>query len=969
MSGRFPRPLRRAGAVLGVLGLALLLSPVASSPAGASGASRYRTEADQGAVTKSETVERTYIDDGKKTVVDKPRKVTLHVSETQGLRSLQLIHVSWTGAHPTGGLVADQNSDLAQNEEYPMAIFECRGTDTAAHPISPDTCWTQYADERFTTSSESPAYPAWRSDAYATKSERAAFVDQPTKLTSNCNLLLAGTTNQRWVPFVGADHTDYPGGPHGCQGQPPEASPANVTGSLSLPSNETFGVTDAKGDGSTDFDIFTGEDHASLGCSQTVACSLVAVPVEGIDCDPAGSTLPAADRPAASDVAAATADCEQTGRFAPGQVISPQQSGEAAVDGALWWSASNWRNRISVPLSFAPADNVCSTDASKAPIDIYGSELMIQATTSWAPHFCLNSKLFTLDHVQTPEPQARSLLQTDNIEAAYTSDPPDASAEYPNPTVNAPTAVTGFGIAYDVDGPNGTQVGHLNLDARLLAKLLTESYPDQNFVKDTWQDPQPAKDGEPTSTVLRDNPLNITDDPEFQALNPNIPQRVEDTASTLLTVSSDSDVTTALSNYINSDPEARAWLNGKPDPWGMRVNPNYKGIKLPVDNWPLLDSYEPLDEYQPGRIDCLYANPVPYLPLVAAPTSRLANIGQDMQFALAQSQTVCVLPSQNTGSLEGAKMVAVGRESAGTRMMLGVVSLGDAEREGLSLASLESQSSVSPSDAITSTAGRTFVAPSDASLRAAADTLKPDTKTGVWPLDYSKLRTSTAGAHAYPGTMIVYTAVPTDGLPSSDATDLGKFLYFVSDEGQKPGTTAGDLPAGYLPMTDANGLGQLADYTSCAANAVADQKGKLPSLTGGHCADDIGVAKTPSGSKSNTPTTPPSTARPSGTGNPGGGNTDGGGNTGGGSTNGGGTTTGGGTGPTTSPTAPPSSSASAPSSTAAPTSISATPVSAATPRIGSGFLGLALPLLFAVAILGGLAALVTRMRSGRHGAS
>ena len=150
----------------------------------------------------------------------------------------------------TGGLASDENSDLAQNEEYPLALFECRGTDTAAHPISPDTCWTQYADERFTYGSDDPAYPAWRSDAYAPAAERAAVVDAPAKPNQQCRNDLTNTTFQRWVPFIGADKTDYHGGPFGCQGLPPEASPANLTGNVALPSNETYGVTDTDGKGS-----------------------------------------------------------------------------------------------------------------------------------------------------------------------------------------------------------------------------------------------------------------------------------------------------------------------------------------------------------------------------------------------------------------------------------------------------------------------------------------------------------------------------------------------------------------------------------------------------------------------------------------------------------------------------------------------------------------------------------------------
>jgi hypothetical protein len=954
------RRARVVSAVLGVLALAMLLSPVVSSSADAAASASSSS-----AVTKSKTVSRTFLDDGTTTQVGK-NTVKLTVSQTTNLRSLQLINVAWSGAHPTGGLVSDQNSDLAQNEEYPMALFECRGTDTATHPLTPETCWTQYADERFNYGSTNPAYPAWRSDAYAAAADRAAVVDAPAKPSQQCTNVLNGVTYQRWVPFIAADRTDYAGGLFGCQGQPPEASPANLTGSLSLPSNETFGATDTSGDGSADFDIFTGEDHASLGCSTTVACTLVAIPVEGISCDAAGANLPANQRPDPADVATAQKNCEQTGRYAPGSYLQQSQSGQAAVDGSLWWSASNWRNRISIPLSFAPPDNLCSLNSAAVPEDIYGSELMIQATTQWGPHFCLDSKLFDLNHVQVPEPQARSLLQQGNISAAFTSNAPDTP--YPEPTVNAPTAVSGFGIAYDVDGTNRAQLPTLHLDARLLAKLLTESYPDQTFVKDAWQNPQPAKKNQQPNTVLRNNPLNITQDPEFQALNPGVPENFLDSAATLLTLNSDSDVMYALTSYINADPEARAWLDGKPDPWGMTVNPNYKNIALPVDNWPLLDSFEPFDEYQPGRIDCLYASPVPYLPLVAAPTSRLANIAQDMQFSIAQSQTVCVLPSSTPGSLAGAKMVATGREAAGSRAMFGVVSLGDAARDGLSLASLESTSSVSASKAITDGSGRTFVAPTQASLRAAAKMLVPDRKTNTWDLPYSDLRTSAAGKQAYPGTMTVYTAVPTKGLGNTDSTDLSEFLTFAAGSGQKPGASSGELPAGYLPMTSANGVGTLADYTNCAAAAVRAQQGVVPSITETTC---------PSSSPTTTstsPTSPPTTATPT---SPGSGDSTGPGDSGTGGNDGngtGGSGPGGDTGATTGATGTgggSTSSSSAPStspdSSPAPSSISASPVAASTPRIGAGLTGLALPLLFAIAILGGIGALVIRLGSGKRG--
>ncbi|MGN6607217.1 MAG: hypothetical protein ACTHMS_09450 [Jatrophihabitans sp.] len=781
------RPARLLAAVLLVAAPSLVLSP--GQPAYAASA-----------VTKTKTVQRFYVQpDGSTKVVD-TRTVSVSVSQTTGLRSLQLVHVTWSGARPTAGLVADPNSDLGQNEEYPMVLLECRGIDSATAPaaqrLSQRTCWTQFADERFYYGYDT--FPAWRSDAQATTQERSDVVGapDPTKLPAECALTLLGSLTQRWVPYDGVGGT-YQGGPFGCAGQAPEAAPANLS-SLTLPSNETFGTTGLDGKGQADFDIFTGEDHNSLGCSQTVPCSLVAVPVMGIDCDSAGLRLPAADRRTGDDLLDAQQNCETDGQYKPGQQLAPGISGQDAVDGRLWWSASNWNNRITIPLTFAQPDNACSVTNQKSPVSLYGSELMAQATIQWAPAFCLNPALFSFNHVQTPEPQAANLLNQGNIEAAFVSRPPDGG--FTRPVVTAPVAVTGFGIAFTVDDADGRTVQTLRLNARLLAKLLTESYPSLPLIRDS----HPG---------LGNNPYNITFDPEFTALNPNIPQKLRDAASTLLSLNTSSDVMDALTSYIDSDPDARAFLDGKPDPWGMVVNPAYKGIALPVDTWPLLDSYTA--NYTFDFNPCLYLDPVPYLPLVAAPTGRLFAIAQDMQFAIAQTQTSCVLPDPN-GTTAGARLQASGRQQVGARCMLGVVSLADASRDGLRLAALNSQ-------------GSTYVAPGSDSLRAAVGLLKPDKAQRLWDLSASTLRTSSQAVNAYPGTMVVYAAVPLSGLPPQDSAEYAKLLRFAAGAGQQAGSGVGDLPSGYLPMTAANGLGSLVEYTDRAANAVnAQQGGTVP---------------------------------------------------------------------------------------------------------------------------------------------
>lgn len=881
-------------------------------------------QADAAGVTISKAVSRYYVNaDGSHTVVNSPHTVNLTVDRTTNLRSLQLIHVSWSGARPTAGIVGDQNSDLAQNEEYPMVLLECRGEDSASAPtakrLTPNTCWTQFADERFSYGYNN--YPAWRSDAMASAASRAAIVGAPATESTQCKNILIGTANQHWLPFAGADGSNFQGGPFGCAGLAPEAAPTNLS-SLSLPSNETFAATSLSGTGQTEFDVFTGEDHNSLGCSQSVPCSLVAIPIEGINCDATGALLPSASQPTGSDLTDAQTNCQTGGNFKPGQTYPAGKSGADAVDGTLWWSPSNWNNRITVPLTFAPPDNACGLANTQTPINVYGSELLIQATTQWAPHFCLDPKLFNFNHVQTPEPQAANLLNTDNIEAAFISRPPDGG--FTSPTVKAPVAITGFGIAFAVDDANGHPLAQLRLDARLIAKLLTESYPDLPLVKST-------------DSALAPNPYNIAFDPEFQALNPNIPQKLQDAASTLLALNTDSDVIWALTSYINADPDARAWLAGQADPWGMTVNPAYKNIALPVNNWPLLDAFKPAFSF--GVNPCFYSNPVPYLPLVASPTARLFSIGQDMQFALAQSQTVCVTPSPDPGSLAGAKVVAQGRQQVGARFMLGVVSLGDAAREGLHLASLETQKSLSAADKFIDGSGRTFVAPAQASLLAAAKLLTPDTASGTWAIPYATMRSDAAGSQAYPGTMVVYLAAPTRGLKAADAGDLSKLITFAATAGQRPGTMQGTLPEGYLPMTAATGLVQLANYSQLAACDVAAQRGIVPALSAQFSGQCLTASPTPApGSTTRTTSTSASSSSGAAVG----------------STAATGTGSGASTHPKASPSANPSGSA-----------ITSAAAAGYTSRLGTGAVGAALPVLTGLVVVAGLAAIGLRL-SGRR---
>ncbi|HSY14355.1 MAG TPA: hypothetical protein VK816_00080 [Jatrophihabitantaceae bacterium] len=827
---------RRRRSALWVVGAILLGSVLPVTPSGA--ATSTTTEAGPVSITK--TITRSNIAaDGISTNVESD-KFTASVSATRALQNLQDVDVSWTGAHPTGAIEPDYNAAIADTQEYPVAILECRGVDGSAATgssspaASPQTCWTHGNDERYQAVSYMD-YAPWRLDADASAAERAAVVGRPNPVPAACGTSIP--TNEYWVPFVAANGTSYDYGESECASIPPEDYPSDSSVS-SVPPNATFAASTINGTGSVKFDIQTDEENASLGCSASVACTLEIIPILGLSCDPYGVSpaaagIPAADVPPASKEVQSAAACEAAGAYPAGSVLGSQPE-SMAVTGSLWWSASNWANRVSVPLSFADESNACTLVGAGAPVYIYGSELMTQATGQWAPTFCGTKGLFNLTHVQTSEPLAKSLLGAGSVDAAFSSESPPGG--FSTPVDQAPVAVTGFSISYSVDDAKGNAVADLKLDPRLLAKLLTESYTQLNF--NTYKSGQ--------FPYLAGNPVNITQDPEFQALNPGIARQfgsqaevaLSAGAASLIVLDGGSDVMYALTSYIESDPEARAWLAGTPDPWGMRVNKYYNtslnpSFTLPTSTWPLLDQTIPDFD---GQEPCETANPSPWLPLVASPTATLALSALAVQFASPTGKVECNDSDPNNPSdLSALQFTAAGRQQPGARFTIGLTSLGEAARYDLTSAELQTSDVTPPTsatgpdltDQFSNATGRTFVAPTQASLLAAAKTLVADPSTDTWTVPYSTLGSTPS---AYPGTMVVNADIPTSGLPSTLAVDYGKLLHYAAGAGQLPGTADGELPLGYLPMTAANGLGAEVNYTLRAAQDVTEQTGQVTPL-------------------------------------------------------------------------------------------------------------------------------------------
>ena len=295
----------------------------------------------------------------------------------------------------------------------------------------------------------------------------------------------------------------------------------------------------------------------------------------------------------------------------------------------------------------------------------------------------------------------------------------------------------------------------------------------------------------------------------------------------------DSDVIEALTTYINDDPAARAWLNGSSsgepsvcnsaghyqvggtDPCpAMVVNPAYKGISLPVDQWPLLSTWVSQGyDANPSVQFCLQSTPEPFDSLLAA---RHLGISRTSAKRCSSTMPTRRPPARRTLPTCRTPFLLPGPSRQGTTSCWPSAHWLTTTRYNLQTAELQT------------TAG-SFVGPSDSSLEEATGLLQPDSSTGTWPIPYAGFETA-AGAAAYPGTMVVYAAVPTSGLPAGDASDYAALLTFAAGPGQTPGEGVGQLPPGYLPLTAADGLGGLAAYTLAAAADVAAQNGQVPPL-------------------------------------------------------------------------------------------------------------------------------------------
>jgi hypothetical protein len=695
--------------------------------------------------------------------------VAVSVSQTQNLLARQNVLVGWTGAVPTHNYAVITDPALNNNSEYPMVLMECWGTD---HPSDPN--------DPFSDGAMDPTHCATSMGLNAFNPTVVKDTNVPGKPQNSTHVFNFGLSHQ--LQFQAVDGTWY-NMYYGGTASTNDSIPPELRSGSSLPLSARGEWTGADGSRSgVPFEMRSAGEYPFLGCSDTQACTLVAVPIT----DPTCNTTAAANCAAGAK-----------GPVGPGSL--PQSSVNPYLRANAWWLAGNWANRISIGLSFAP-QHACDVVDQRQPVTISGSEPAGTAMFYyWAPRFCLDSKSFRLKYVQQSEPLARTALTTNGpsgygANAILSSLPVTGS---PRPVVQAPVLDTGFAVSFLADNATNTQITQLKLTPLLLAKLITQSYE--------------AGSGEP---ALKGNPYSMFRDPEFLAVNPGVTLNTQSPTidyNLIMPQPTQTDVIWAMTSYINADPEARAWLDGAPDNYsGMVVNPVFRGYALPQLFTELRDG-SPDPAVRVGNVDaeCVkkISGPPPYFTLI----KQSVNTLQDAVTALLNRQSPATpICDSNPASATFGTYIRQDRQVIGTRNLLAITSVAQANTFVMPMAQLQVHQ--------LGNGQRLFASPTSDSMAAALGYTVQDKDSGVLSLDYAHL-----SANSYPGTVPIYAAIPTAGLDKASAQAYAAFLRFAVTDGQTLGTGVGNLPPGYAPLPDV-----LRQYTLTAADAVAAQNGQIP---------------------------------------------------------------------------------------------------------------------------------------------
>lgn len=487
--------------------------------------------------------------------------------------------------------------------------------------------------------------------------------------------------------------------------------------------------------------------------------------------------------------------------------------------------ASNWAQRIQVRLGFNPIQPPCPIGAAQER-ETVGTQLVQAAVGSWQLALNQAAGCKTLfGYTATPEATDTAQLAqpTGAAGLAFTTIPIGSEqARDPVPTTNtlppllyAPIAVTATTFAFNVSlpGTGGFDTQPIKLTPRLLAKALTQSYRSDLPDIDT-------EANKPGPGWVQGNPLNITQDPEFQKLNPDVTESQGTPAAPLIS-EDHSEVNDEVWQWIDADPAAHMWLSGTPDSNGMKLDPDYDSATLsltsPIDSFPRaystcgdfgLSNDTPAKEEIKCSLDQLpYVENFEKGATAVASSNTPEGAGWDPQ---------SLDPAGNPGWWgKGALEIANGT------FMWAMTDSADMASFGLVPAQLCDAS------------GSDCVGPDSSSVAAALASAKPDS-TGLLHVD-----PGSPGAGAYPLVDVTYAAVRTDLDPATKA-DYAKLIQFAAGQGQTPGVDPGQLPHGYLPLPPA--LQRQAQCVVTQLNGGTCGPGTPPPPSSGNTANANGVS-------------------------------------------------------------------------------------------------------------------------------
>jgi hypothetical protein len=652
------------------------------------------------------------------------------VSQTQGLVS-QGIEISWTG-----GRKSTPPTQQTGGEDF-LQFAQCWGDDPR-HPGQPDRSTCQYG--------------AFLTPGATRDGNRADGTIAPEDEEHSTAARGALDPAYTAIPFRSATGETIAAVKNGEKITPAVDVNTNPFFTQYTSNEIPWAGSGSDGSGSTKFEVQTVVQAQGLGCGSRVteadgsvrgaSCWLVAIP-------------------------RGTADAGET----------------AITKSGLNWDT--WKHHLAVKLDFRPIGLNCSIGAAER--QVAGSELLSTAVASWQPTLCSaqGGSVYTLITGTESDALAASNRAEEASPLALTSYPYAGEAQ--DALVYAPVGLTAVTVAFAIDrfpkadGSVPPEIAakarlpftSLNLTPRLVAKLLTASYQDSL---------PPAAD----RTHLAANARNLAFDPDFLLVNdPEWSQQAIAGigVSDMLIPQGRSDAASAVWAYVMADADARDFLAGKADPWGMvvnkwsstdaEVNPTGTGLVFPRDSFPKADPTEVAATPDgPAAINLVTWRPY---------TNDLDTSGY-----LALRGDGQVLGGWDAFS-SPPRYSKTPRDLPGAQGVLALTDAAAAEKYQVVTASLLNG------------AGR-YVAPGSASIEAAAAAMTASpTQPQVYGLNPAAPETA-AAVSAYPLTMPVYAAANPSLKDAALRKSYSDFIRYAAGDGQTPGVGIGQLPDGYAPL-------------------------------------------------------------------------------------------------------------------------------------------------------------------------